>query len=74
MPRDISSHLQGPRVRKDKFGERGVALFATVQQVAGYIEELAPPALALPGDPVGLQVGDPHAAVQNCLLYTSRCV
>jgi dinuclear metal center YbgI/SA1388 family protein len=43
-------------------------LFATVQQVAGYIEELAPPALALPGDPVGLQVGDPHAAVQKVLV------
>ena len=43
-------------------------MFATVQQVAGYIEELAPPALALPGDPVGLQVGDPHAAVQKVLV------
>lgn len=43
-------------------------MFATVQQIAGYIEELAPKSLALPGDPVGLQVGSPHAGVQKTLL------
>lgn len=43
-------------------------MFATVQKIAGYIEELAPPALALSGDPVGLQVGDPDAEVQKVLV------
>ncbi len=41
---------------------------ATVQQIAGYIEKLAPKSLALPGDPVGLQVGNLHAGVQKTLV------
>ncbi len=43
-------------------------LFATVKQIAGCIETLAPPALALPGDPVGLQLGDPAAEVRKVLV------
>ncbi len=43
-------------------------MYATVRQIAGYIEELAPPELALPGDPVGLQIGDPHAGVKKVLI------
>ena len=43
-------------------------MFATVKQIAACIEELAPLSLALPGDPVGLQLGDPHAAVQRVLV------
>lgn len=43
-------------------------MFATVRQVADYIEELAPLTLALPGDPTGLQLGNPHAAVQKILV------
>ncbi|NLA11576.1 MAG: Nif3-like dinuclear metal center hexameric protein [Firmicutes bacterium] len=43
-------------------------LFATVKQIADIIEVLAPQALALPGDPVGLQVGAPEAAVRKVLV------
>ncbi|NLA04708.1 MAG: Nif3-like dinuclear metal center hexameric protein [Firmicutes bacterium] len=43
-------------------------MFATVRQVTGYVEELAPPSLALSGDPVGLQLGDPGAAVRRVLV------
>jgi dinuclear metal center YbgI/SA1388 family protein len=46
----------------------GVALLATVKQISALVEELAPPALALPGDPVGLQLGDPHAEVKKALV------
>lgn len=50
------------------FMEEVLILFATVKQIAGYIEALAPKALALPGDPVGLQVGDPEAVVRKVLV------
>lgn len=43
-------------------------MFATVQQIARFIENLAPLSLALPGDPAGLQAGDPHAPVQKALV------
>lgn len=43
-------------------------MFATVQQIASFIEELAPLSLALPGDPVGLQVGHPGTEVRNVLV------
>ncbi|HOA36035.1 MAG TPA: Nif3-like dinuclear metal center hexameric protein [Bacillota bacterium] len=43
-------------------------MLATVKQITGFIEELAPPALALPGDPVGLQLGDPYAEVGKALV------
>ena len=43
-------------------------MFATVQQITGYIERLAPESLALPGDPVGLQVGNPQAEVRKVLV------
>jgi dinuclear metal center YbgI/SA1388 family protein len=43
-------------------------MWATVKTIAGYLEELAPPQLALPGDPVGLQLGDPHAEVRSLLV------
>ena len=43
-------------------------MLATVQQVADYLEELAPLSLALPGDPVGLQLGDPGAGIEKVLV------
>jgi len=43
-------------------------LLATVRQIADYLEELAPPEIALPGDPVGLQVGDPRREVRKVLV------
>lgn len=43
-------------------------MFATVQKIADFVEELAPLDLALPDDPVGLQVGDPHAQVKRVLV------
>jgi dinuclear metal center YbgI/SA1388 family protein len=43
-------------------------LWATIKTIAGYLEELAPPLLALPGDPVGLQLGDPRAEVSALLV------
>ncbi len=36
-------------------------MWAKVATIARYLEELAPLGLALPGDPVGLQVGNPDA-------------
>lgn len=41
---------------------------ATVQTIVDYMEELAPASLALPGDPVGIQIGDPGAPVQTVLV------
>lgn len=43
-------------------------MLATVKMIAGYMEELAPLDLALPGDPSGLQVGDPGAPVARVLI------
>lgn len=43
-------------------------MLATVRQIADYLEELAPPEIALPGDPVGLQVGDPRREVRKVLV------
>ncbi|NLY39804.1 MAG: Nif3-like dinuclear metal center hexameric protein [Firmicutes bacterium] len=43
-------------------------MLATVKMIAGYMEELAPLDLALPGDPSGLQLGDPEAPVAKVLV------
>lgn len=43
-------------------------MLATVETIADYIELLAPAGLALPGDPVGLQVGDRRAPVEKVLV------
>ncbi len=40
----------------------------TVKKVINYLEEIAPPALALPGDPVGLQLGNPGAEVKRVMV------
>lgn len=39
-----------------------------VYHIAAYLEELAPPSIALPGDLVGLQVGDPYAEVEKAMV------
>jgi dinuclear metal center YbgI/SA1388 family protein len=39
-----------------------------VKNIISYIEELAPLSLALPGDPVGLQLGDPEMEVNRILV------
>lgn len=39
----------------------------TVKEIIGIIERIAPPALAVTGDPVGLQCGEPDRAVR-CLM------
>lgn len=41
---------------------------ATVKIITDYIEELAPLSAALPGDPVGLQLGNPAAEVRKVLV------
>lgn len=41
---------------------------ASVNVVMKYMEELAPSSIALPGDPVGLQVGNPEALVEKILV------
>lgn len=41
---------------------------AKVKQVVAYMEELAPPSLALPGDHVGLQLGNPGAYLSKVLV------
>ena len=43
----------------------------TVNEIASYIEALAPKSLAESWDNVGLLVGDGDAEVNTCLLYTS---
>ncbi len=40
----------------------------TVNNVITYLEEIAPPSLALPGDPVGLQLGQPGAEVKKIMV------
>lgn len=40
----------------------------TVKKVINYLEEIAPPSLALPGDPVGLQIGNPGAEVKRVMV------
>ncbi len=39
-----------------------------VKDIIALMEEIAPPSLALAGDPVGLQAGDPQASVENILV------
>jgi len=39
-----------------------------VKNIINYIETLAPPDLAVEGDPVGLQIGDPEAEVSKILV------
>ena len=39
----------------------------TVTQIAGLIEEIAPPSIAMIGDPVGLQCGDPSTPVKKVM-------
>ena len=43
-------------------------MWATVKTVAAYLDQLAPRHLALPGDPVGLQLGDPRREVRTLLV------
>lgn len=43
-------------------------MWATVEKIAGYLEELAPPELAVLGDPVGLQLGDPRSPVRTLMV------
>lgn len=40
----------------------------TVKKVIAYLEELAPEKLALPGDPAGLQLGNPEAVISKVLV------
>lgn len=40
----------------------------TVDKVISYLEEIAPPSLALPGDPVGLQLGNPGSEVKRVMV------
>ena len=42
-------------------------MLATVKQISAYMEELAPSSTALPGDPVGLQLGHPEAEIKKIL-------
>ncbi|GIV11710.1 MAG: GTP cyclohydrolase 1 type 2 [Fimbriimonadales bacterium] len=41
---------------------------ATVREVLGYLNELAPPQWAFPNDPIGLQIGDPHQQIERVLV------
>lgn len=41
---------------------------ASVSTVMNYMEELAPSSIALPGDPVGLQIGNPESPVDKILV------
>ncbi len=41
---------------------------AKVKTITEYIEELAPSSIALPGDPVGLQLGHPEAEISKVLV------
>lgn len=43
-------------------------MLPAVREIADYLEALAPPEAALPGDPVGLQAGDPRAPVTGILV------
>ncbi|MGI6097787.1 MAG: Nif3-like dinuclear metal center hexameric protein [Dethiobacteria bacterium] len=43
-------------------------MLARAEKIIDYLEELAPLDLALEGDPVGLQVGDPRREVQDLLV------
>jgi dinuclear metal center YbgI/SA1388 family protein len=40
----------------------------TVAQILKALDSLAPPEYALPGDPIGLQVGNPQAEVRGCVI------
>jgi dinuclear metal center YbgI/SA1388 family protein len=41
---------------------------ATVQRIMSYMEDIAPASIAMPGDPVGLQLGDPDAEISKILV------
>ncbi|MCS7209156.1 MAG: Nif3-like dinuclear metal center hexameric protein [Fimbriimonadales bacterium] len=41
---------------------------ATVGEVLGFLNEIAPPQWALPNDPVGLQIGEPSQTVERVLV------
>ncbi|MCX7994017.1 MAG: Nif3-like dinuclear metal center hexameric protein [Fimbriimonadales bacterium] len=41
---------------------------ATVREVLGYLNEIAPPQWAFPNDPVGLQIGDSNQSVERVLV------
>ncbi len=41
---------------------------STVKTIISYLEELAPQSIALPGDPIGLQLGNPDAEVAKILV------
>ncbi len=43
-------------------------MLAKVKTISAYMEELAPLSLALPGDPVGLQLGHPEAEVKKIMV------
>ena len=43
-------------------------LRATVNKIMSYLEDIAPRSLAMPGDPVGLQLGNPEADVSKVLV------
>ncbi len=40
----------------------------TAKSIISYVEELAPLSLAMPGDPVGLQLGDPGAEIKKIIV------
>ncbi|MEW5784501.1 MAG: Nif3-like dinuclear metal center hexameric protein [Bacillota bacterium] len=43
-------------------------MWATISTIADYLEDLAPAALAMPGDLVGLQIGNPRDEVEKILV------
>ncbi len=43
-------------------------MLAKVKTISAYMEELAPSSIAMAGDPVGLQLGNPEAEVKNILV------
>ncbi len=46
----------------------GIKIKVTVKRIGAYLEELAPKSIALQGDPVGLQLGNPDAGVDKALV------
>ncbi len=43
-------------------------MWVTVEKIAAYLDQLAPQELAVPGDAVGLQLGDPRSKVRTLLV------
>ena len=43
-------------------------MHASVKKVMAYMEDIAPASIALPGDPIGLQLGDPDAEISKILV------